>query len=140
MMYEFKNVETGELAEFDYPILRAPGIGSVVTRGGVNYKRLPSSPSVSVSANVRVVAETIQPNHPDAPRVDSEGRAMFDGQAEVDQFERDSKVRKEKDPSSEWEAYSYDKSAHVPPVSPEQFENRDRRAAKRELVKKLGLK
>ena len=41
MIYEFRT-EAGERVELDYPIGRAPKIGSWVTRGGRRLRRVPS--------------------------------------------------------------------------------------------------
>lgn len=51
MIYAFKNLKTGEVEGFDYPMGEAPLIGSVIRRGKQRYQRVVQLSEIYVDHN-----------------------------------------------------------------------------------------
>ena len=87
MIYQFRN-SSGDLIERDYPMSAAPPVGARVTVDGVPYFRVPSL--FRTTANHRrtgaFASHSLPLNHPDAPALDSEGRACFKNKQEARDF------------------------------------------------------
>lgn len=90
MIYEFRDQQTGEMVEIAYPAGKAPGLGCVVKHEGRMVERELSFPA-AIKANGLTrfkahVCDTIERWHPDAPAVDSEGRAVITNRNEQRTF------------------------------------------------------
>lgn len=101
MWYAFLNLDTGSVAERFYSNPdNAPEVGAVIEDEDGSLKRLdraPDAPEVGPVISVKgqrwlrngnYTPMQIPKHHPDAPRVDAQGRAVFTSQEEVDAFKR----------------------------------------------------
>lgn len=86
-IYEFECPKTGERAEHFFHGSEAPSIGTEVDVDGRAWRRIPSLGTGSVRVWDREFTAKSQALwHPDAPRHNDEGEAVFRSQREVDEF------------------------------------------------------
>ena len=85
-LYEFIDEKTGDGIELVYGMADAPKIGSKVRKYGRSWTRVASQTSKAKVWSRAFAAKSIELNHPDAPRVNSAGEAVFQSQREVDEF------------------------------------------------------
>ncbi len=86
-IYEFECPDTGERSEHFFHGSEAPGIGSEVEIEGRKWRRIPSLGAGKPRVWSReFVARSQALWHPDAPRHNDVGEAVFRSQREVDEF------------------------------------------------------
>lgn len=93
MLYEFQHAETGRIVELDYPMAKAPKLGSVVLHEGLEYVRVPSVPRTENLGVWRNRGLTSNQWHPWVGRdegwhknYDAEGRPQFVNKTEAKRF------------------------------------------------------
>lgn len=64
MIYLFQDKKTEEVVEIDYPIGKAPLIGSEVSRGGRVLIRIPIAPQAKVAPTAKFVSNSLPRNWP----------------------------------------------------------------------------
>lgn len=85
--YEFENRKTGTRVERFFSVDEAPSIGSFIVIGGKQYHRRPSTSQALVQPDCYHVSKMLHENHPHAPRVNSQGEAVFTTRKEIREFE-----------------------------------------------------
>lgn len=92
MIYEFRDMATGEVVERHYRAADVPAVGTIIEADGRTLERIYSTPAGAAVDNFTPFKSVQMPrNHPDAPRVDKRGRAVFHSRAEVREFEAKTK-------------------------------------------------
>jgi hypothetical protein len=80
VLYQFQDIETGEELDLDFPMERAPEIGSLVRYKGRRLKRLVSrmsQPKVMENRFINYQVQTGTEQATGAEAYDSKGRPMF---------------------------------------------------------------
>ena len=90
MIIDAVHVETGEKAEFFYKAADMPGLDEVFEIEGQKYKRVVSVPAMKI--HNPVVCTSASKWHPDAPRHDDRGFAVFNSQKEQREFCKNAKT------------------------------------------------
>lgn len=90
MIYEFVDTQTGEGVEIVFPMGECPGIGDKILHDGREVERVFSMPAgikvLGLQTFKPFASESMREWHPDAPRHDDRGRAVFQTRAEQDEF------------------------------------------------------
>ena len=84
-VYTFKT-PSGKKTELFFSMDDAPRIGASVEVGGVMLTRVVDRLQVSVQKDTHFASHSLSRNHPDAPRVDEQGKPCFQSKKEVDEF------------------------------------------------------
>lgn len=82
MIYVYRNA-AGEEIELDKPMSEAPPVGHVLLKDGVRFIRQPGNICPIVKQDVHFQSESLPRNWKYAPRVDAQGKPLFDGMREV---------------------------------------------------------
>ncbi len=85
-LYNFKIAATGEPAELFFTMRDAPAIGSLVTVGGREFVRLPSSPQLKVAENIHFEASSLPRWDKNADSYDAVGKPRFGSKKAVDEY------------------------------------------------------
>lgn len=84
-IYTF-STPSGAKRELFFSMDDAPSIGETVEVGGIELVRQVDKVQICAHQDTHFVSHSLTRNHPDAPRVDKNGKPCFQSKKEVDEF------------------------------------------------------
>jgi hypothetical protein len=95
MLYLFQDVGTGKVVELDYPMGKAPKIGSSISKSGMTLVRIPVIPEGLVRPDAKFVSHSLPRNWPHAKDHEpGTGKPRFNSIHEVREAEAKSRDTK----------------------------------------------